>query len=95
MGNVQVERAATAQRAALKATTGRAQVLPDTEQVYSDQAVLIREADHRLEGTGFALDLRERTLRLDSRVKALWQAPEAVSRSAPTATPTPAAARPH
>lgn len=93
-GHVQVERAATAQRAALKATTERAHVLPDAEQVYSDQAVLVREADHRLEGTGFSLDLRERTLRLDSRVKAFWQTPEGGSRSAASALPTPAAGSP-
>ncbi|MFZ9406233.1 MAG: LPS export ABC transporter periplasmic protein LptC [Burkholderiaceae bacterium] len=75
-GDVQVERAATPPRAAMHAFTERAHVLPDTEQVSSDLPVRILEGEHRLAGTGFHLDLHERTLRLDSRVKALWHSPD-------------------
>jgi len=81
VGRVEVERAATPGRAPLKAHTEQAWVLPDTEQVRSDRAVAIREGSHQLDGTGFALDLRERSLRLDSRVRALWHPPEAASGS--------------
>ena len=76
-GGVEIERAAMPGRAALRAKTPSATVLPDVERVYSDQPVVVREAGHQLDGTGFALDLRERSLRLDSRVKAVWQPPSA------------------
>lgn len=76
-GQVELERAAFAGRAALRANTPQATVWPDVEQVRSDRPVVIREAGHQLEGTGFALDLRQRSLRLDSRVRAVWQPPAA------------------
>lgn len=74
-GQVEVERDPLPGRAALKARTEQAWVLPDVEQVHSDRPVVIREGNHQLFGTGLALDLRERSLRLDSRVKAIWQPP--------------------
>jgi len=80
-GQVEVERAALPGRAALRVHTQQATVLPDLEQVHSDRPVVIREAGHQLEGTGFELDLRQRSLRLDSRVKAVWQ-PQAAAESA-------------
>lgn len=78
-GRVEVERAATPGRAILRARTEQAWVRPDVEQVRSDRPVTVRQGDQQLDGTGFALDLRERSLRLDSRVKAVWQPPVATS----------------
>jgi LPS export ABC transporter protein LptC len=74
-GGVEVIRAASPGQAQWQARTERAVVFPDSERVRSDNAVRITQANQELQGTGFELDLRQRTLRLDSNVRAIWHPP--------------------
>ena len=76
-GNVVLVRAAHDNQPAWRMRTERAVVLPDREQVQSDSAVQLTHGAQQLSATGFAVDLRERTLRLDSEVRATWRAPQA------------------
>jgi lipopolysaccharide export system protein LptC len=90
-GNVVITRAATDGAAALRAETEAAVVLPEQNLIRSDREVRIVQGRNQLVGVGMELDNETRQLRLDSRVRAQWQAdpPSATARPAPLST-TPA-----
>jgi lipopolysaccharide export system protein LptC len=76
-GNVLLVRAAHLGQPEWRMRTERALILPDSEQVHSGSPVRVTDGVRELSATGFALDLRERTLRLDSEVRATWRPPQA------------------
>lgn len=75
-GNVVVTRAATGDAAPIKAETDYAIVYPDRDVVATDREVTVIQGGSRLTGVGMELDNRTRELRVDSRVRGVWQAPE-------------------
>ncbi|HYF57318.1 MAG TPA: LPS export ABC transporter periplasmic protein LptC, partial [Burkholderiaceae bacterium] len=76
-GNVVVTRAATDRGAKMVAETEYAIVYPDRDLIVTDRPVTLVQEGSRLQGVGMELDNRTRQLRLDSRVRAVWQAPPA------------------
>jgi lipopolysaccharide export system protein LptC len=89
-GNVVITRAATAGAAAMRAETDYAVVLPDRDLVRTDRPVRIVQGGNTLTGVGMELDNKARQLRLDSQVRAVWQAdadPAPPARARPSRTP--------
>jgi lipopolysaccharide export system protein LptC len=91
-GNVVVTRAATPSAAPLKAETEYAIVYPERDLIRTDREVTVIQGGSRLTGVGMELDNRSRELRVDSRVRGVWQAPErapATAAGAPRGTQAP------
>jgi lipopolysaccharide export system protein LptC len=84
-GNVIVTRAAAAGAAPMRADTDYAIVIPDRDIVRTDWPVTIVQGANRLTGVGMELDNRTRQLKVDSQVRAVWQAPSPAA--APAARP--------
>jgi LPS export ABC transporter protein LptC len=75
-GNVLLVRPGTAGQPEWRVRTEHAVVEPDRDRVHSASAVRISHGAQQLQATGFELDLRARTLRLDSEVRATWRPPD-------------------
>jgi lipopolysaccharide export system protein LptC len=84
-GNVVITRAATPTGPPMRADTDYAIVIPDQDIVRTDWPVTVVQGGSRLTGVGMELDNRQRRLRVDSQVRAVWQAraPAAPTRPGP------------
>ncbi len=74
-GNIVLIRAAGVGQPEWLVRTETAMVHPESERVQSGSEVRITQGEQTLSATGFELDLRQRTLRLDSDVRVTWRPP--------------------
>jgi lipopolysaccharide export system protein LptC len=74
-GNVLVSRAGSAGTPPLRISTEFAVVLPGDDVIRTDQPVSVAQEGSVLEGIGMELNNRTRQLRVDSKVRVIWQAP--------------------
>ncbi|MGZ8967424.1 MAG: LPS export ABC transporter periplasmic protein LptC [Gallionella sp.] len=71
MGAAQLTRAAVANQSEFSLRSDYLKFLPKLEQMSSDRAVLLSDADTTINARGFALDNRAQTLQFFSQVKAV------------------------
>jgi lipopolysaccharide export system protein LptC len=91
-GNVLVSRAGSTDTPPLRISTEFAVVFPGEDVIRTDRPVSVAQEGSVLEGIGMELNNRTRQLRVDSKVRVVWQAPPPGA-AAGAARPPPKALR--